>query len=127
LELIEEEEERVQKLWSLKQIGRGGGLRRAGWFSDVCEETQFRAIENPNSKTLFLNQERLSTATTRASGNEEVLCRRRRVLRDYSYRSIRLSISRSKLLLSEAEGKRWIQNPVCSEASVVRGERERCR
>jgi hypothetical protein len=52
-------EERVQKLWSLKQIGRGGGLRRAGWFSDVCEEeTLFRAIENSNSKALFLNQER---------------------------------------------------------------------
>ncbi len=75
----------MQKLWSLKQIGRGGGLRRAGWFSDVCEEeTVVRAIENPNSKTLFQNQERLSTATTRAFGNEEVLWRRRRVLRDYS-------------------------------------------
>ncbi len=49
----------MQKLWSLKQIGRGGGLRRAGWFSDVCEEeTLFRAIENSNSKALFLNQER---------------------------------------------------------------------
>lgn len=84
MELIEEEE-RVKKLWSLKQIRRGGGLRRAGWFSDVCEEEiLFRAIGNPNSETLFLNQERLSTATTRAFGNEEVLCRRRRVLRDYS-------------------------------------------